>query len=214
MRIDSAIMLGHIWEIKMGSEPESQEFYILFDYPKYSSHIIMNNDTSLIANKEFEKLEWTKEEKNTPGGKILEYFCSQNKEYTMLNIWGEKVDISNYIISGLYSPKERLSNHIFEIINNNPYVPTQDDEQIIHAGISNWLVEKYPNSKFSLEKNLYRKVKYSFSQMGVFNMINDVYMIDILPNEEIGKLTLRFDFARFSVPSEHLKKNEIRIYNE
>jgi len=213
-RIDSSIIIGHIWKYMYRDKPEFEQYYVLYNSLLYSSHVIENRDSLFIRNHAFDKLKWTIEEPNTPGGKILEYFSSKNKYYYMINVWGKEIDISNYIITGLYSPIGSGSKCISELINNNPYIPTEKDEPIIRDGVSKWIRENYPNVNFTLEPKMFKKVKYKSSHLGIFNNIIDVYTLVIVPSIKIGRLELEFNFSRFSVPSEYFKEDKVLIHNQ
>jgi hypothetical protein len=130
----------------------------------------------------------------------------------MVSIFGDVVDVSNLIITGLYSSKDTFP-QVFEIVNNKPYKPSISDEKIIRDGITEWLFRIYPYRVYSLDSSFYKSVKYTSSQLGFFDNIQDNYSIKILPFKEMDSILIEFDFPRFTIPSEYLKKDEIRIHN-
>lgn len=209
-RLDSVTMAGHIYAANYyNDKTEGSEYYEVFNCAEYKS-VILENPAEL---KTFDqnKAEWFKNKKGTPGGDLLDYYCSKNKKYTMLDFFGQDVDISNYIISEMYSLVD-TSQYIFEIKNNNPYIPTAKDEKIIRDAINKWLNENYPNQTFNLPKDIYSKSKYSTSRMG-FGIPDDIYVVEIIPNSEIGKIIIEFDFTRISIPEQYRKNDEVRILN-
>lgn len=209
-RFDSMTMVGHIFSTNYyDDKTEGSEYYEVFNCLDYKS-VIFNNLSDL---KTFDpnKTDWYKISKGSPGGDLLEYFCSKNKKYTMLDVFGQEVDISNYIISGMYSLLDS-SKYIFEILNNNPYIPTQQDEEMIRTAIKDWLDENYPAQICNLPENIYTISSYKSSVMG-YGIPDDVYTCEISPNEKIGKILIRFDFTRQVVPTQYFSKDEVRILN-
>lgn len=209
-RLDSIYMAGHIYVASYyDDKTKGDEYYEVFDCIENKSVIFENpNDLKTF---DPQKSNWFKKEKGTPGGDLLDYYCSKNKKYTMLDFFGQKVDISNLIISEMYSLVD-TSKYIFEIKNNNPYIPTQSDEKLIRDAIMKWLNENYPNQTFELPKDIYTKCKYAISRMG-FGIPADIYTVEITPNAELGKLLIEFDFTRQSIPQQYSKKDEVRILN-
>lgn len=212
-RVDDSTMIGHIYEFKKGADAEKLNFYVFYNCKDHSSHILENADSSLLGNFDSNKVKWYREESSSPTGKIVDYFCSKNKKYTMMDYRGREIDVSNFIINGFYSLKDSNAKYIFELINNKPYMPVSKDNLIISDGIIKWLNEKYPDQKFELEKELYSMAKYQSTTTGFFGNLVDNYQIEISPNQTIGKLKLEFDFSRFSIPADIREKDEIRIHN-
>lgn len=211
LRIDSTIIAGHVYSIsRIEEKTEGVEYFELFNKSEYGSHIVTKPDD--LNSIKFEEIKWTKHRKGTPGGDLIDYFSSKNKKYTMVSVFGDVIDISNLIITGMYSSKDTVSQYIFELSNNNPYKPTIEDEKIIHEGLKNWLFHKYPMAPLNLDTNLYTKVKYFSSQLGFFDRIQDNYVIKILPFKGADSLLVEFDFERLSIPLEYQKADKIRIH--
>lgn len=211
LRIDSAIIAGHVYSIsRIDDKTEGAEYFELFNSEEYGSHILNKPDD--LNSVKFDQIKWTNHKKGTPGGDLIDYFSSKNKKYTMVSIFGEEVDVSNYIITGMYSSKDTVSQYIFELTNNNPYRPTIKDEKILQEGLKKWLFHKFPLAPISLDSNLYNKVKYFSSQLGFFDRIQDNFIIKILPFKGTDSILVEFDFERLSIPVEYQKADEIRIH--
>lgn len=209
-RFDSITMVGHIYSASYyNDKTEGSEYYEVFNCSDYKSTIFHNIED--LKTFDPNKADWYKNKTGSPGGDILEYFCSKNKKYTMLDVFGQDVDISNYIISGMYSLIDS-SKYIFEIKNNYPYIPTPKDEDIIRSAIEDWLVSNYPSQVYKLPEKLYAICNYSTSLMS-YGIPDDIYCCEIEPNEAIGKILIRFDFMRQAIPEQYSPKDEVRILN-
>ena len=211
-RLDSCTMLGHIFYARNNgdgsAESESYDIYNCSEKKYYSLRSIEEINTYHSS-----KTIWFKIEKNSEAFNICNFLCSLNKKYTMLDVLGREVDISNYIISGRYS-KVDSSNYIFSIINNNPYIPSELDENPIHDAIIKWLTHNYPNQNFSLPKNLYKITSYKTSFIEMY-IPADIYSVEVVPNITIGKMEFEFFFTRQGLPKEYYNPDyKIAILNE
>jgi hypothetical protein len=210
-RLDDTHMIGHIYSASYNDDKtEGYEYFKIFNCSENKS-VILDNDSE-ITNFDPTKADWIASEEGTPGAKIMDYYCAQNKQYSMLNFLGEDIDISNYIISGKYSLVD-TSQFIFEIRNNYPYVPTMDDEVLLRDAITSWLHEKYTNENFNLPLDLYSKCKYKTSLL-TYGIPDDIYTVEINPNLKIGKIAIEFQFTRISIPEQYRKEDEVRILSK
>jgi hypothetical protein len=218
LRIDSSTMVGNIYYASyIDDKSEGTEYLELFNSVEYGSHILDKNEDINTIN--YKDIKWMKQKKGTPGGDLIDYYNSKNKKYFMSNIFGEDIDISNFIITGLYSStrgsylsNDTTSKYIVELVNNNPYKPTKKDEGIIRDGISKFLFQEHPIHSIKLDSNLFEKVKYSSSQLGYFDKLQDNYIIKVLPFSGMDSILIEFDFERLSIPLEYQKADEIRIH--
>ena len=208
-RLDSVTMMGRIYIVSyIDSELKASSYFEIFNSAEYKVSYIDN--PSNFKTFDPNKVEWHKQKKGTTEGDLLDYFSSMNKKYTMLNILGEDVDISNYIISGNYTLVDN-SKHILRIRNNKPYIPILKDETLIRLAITECLNKRYPNKSFSLPPNMYLISKYYISDIE-FAMLDDIYKIEITPNKTIGKQVFKFVFTRLT--GQYGKEDEVRILNQ
>lgn len=197
--LDSTTIVGHIYFAAYNEEGyygEGLEYFLAFNCTENIS--LYDEDPKELIRKHKDKKSWSPIESGTSGAFLHQYFCSDKFKYTMFDHFGQPFDVSNLFITGMYSTSDKNTD-VFRAINNNPYIPTIEDETIIQQGITLWLSKNHPNSKVNFNQNLYLKTKYKESTGG-FGMPLDIYSITIKPDSISDEIQIEFYFSKLSVP--------------
>jgi len=205
-RVDENRIAGHINRIERdGFETIFHESFALFNCKSNFIKLYENLDelksdlnTKYESNSSIESIEF-------------DYFCSKNvgKPYLMFDGFGREIDITNYIISDLYSIIDSSDNIINRLKNNNPYKPNESDEIAIEKGFELWLNQNYNLNINKFKEKLFTITNYKYSQMG-FTTPLDVYGFEISID---GKKYLpEFWFSKISNPTNANKIDEVIFF--
>ncbi len=202
-RVDKDRLIGHI--NRVSRDGFETNYYETFSIYNCKLNTIKSYETIDELKNNLNKIDKYNAEIKRPE---FDYFCSRNisNPYLMTNAFGRDVDISNFIISDLYTIIDSVDNHIFDLKNNNPYLPTEIDEKYIISGFEKWLLKNYNVKSNNLPNNLFELVSYKRSQMG-FNMPLDIYTMNIKIDGK--KYNPEFWFAKISNPLNSNEPNSV-----
>lgn len=145
---------------------------------------------------------------------LLKHFCSLLSDIIVsTDIFGNEVDISEFVNSGAYSIKSEYDGYVTALVNKYPYILTSKDEQILKIALDEWIDSSSFNTEVKLPENLLDKCTYDESFIYSVRPV-DMFVFRFTPSTGLGEIDIYFSFSRQMQlePSEEL--GEVVIHSD
>lgn len=169
---------------------------------------------SKLDENQLKELGWVPYGKHDNISKILEYIQKNIKTYSMINIFGEEIDITKYIQSKKYIVNTQDYNGFVPyVINLEPYEITIQDLKIIERDYTTWLKKHTEYTSTSTKIN-FNQIHYKESKL-YYRNLGDIYTLENLVKckGEFKKIKIEFSFSKQVFPQTKTE-NSIMFWQE
>jgi hypothetical protein len=191
-KLNNNIFYANIYSAYL-TEKDNQTIKFFDIHEKKSTSFQSKDEIKDLTLEEIKKGFWISISEGSRLYNVLEYY-EGIKPYFTINSLGKEIEVTNYILSGIYKLKDPTNKYQVYLIKTIPYSIPKEDEALIISGLRNWLTENNVLN-YKLPISISQSAQYLYSQVYMYTPA-DVYEIDVVLNENPEKdLTIHFTFT-------------------
>ena len=209
-KFSNTIYFAHTKRLSRLDDPIEHEGIMMID-TKNKQFTYCSNDKDFLAIdlSTINDLNWLPYSKRDGGiSDIVNYINNNFRKYTMLNFFGDEIDISNYISTKKYKLNTKDYNGFVPyIINYNPYEINDQDLQLIEKDFKVWL-ERHPEFNPKSDKIYKSQIKYKESNLFYRDIADKFTLQSVLKHKNIDTLiSINFSFSKHVYPQSNTKNS-------
>jgi hypothetical protein len=139
---------------------------------------------SFDMNQEFDMAVLKRKHASTARKSVVDFLCPKNKSYSLVDYRGREYDVSNLILSGVYSAEEHNGN-VMKLTPTWPYIATSYDEELIRNAVlnSDLRVDFINNTSNLYSDSVFKSLQYLKSDLVWTEEsidVRDIYSLNLI----------------------------------